>query len=74
MKTVSIDRFEGKYAVCEDKDGGLFGIESTELPEGAKEGTVLQIDDTEGILQIDQQETDRRRKQNARLQNDVFSR
>ncbi|MDD3262039.1 MAG: DUF3006 domain-containing protein [Oscillospiraceae bacterium] len=73
MKVVTIDRIEGIYAICEDKDGKFFGIEVSELPAGAKEGTVLQIDDIEGTLCIDQEETDRRRKKNAKLQNDVFA-
>ncbi|WOC33403.1 MULTISPECIES: DUF3006 domain-containing protein [Caproicibacterium] len=72
MKKVSIDRFEGTLAICEDADGKFFGIESAELPQGAKEGTVLKIDDAEGTLAIDEEETARRRKKNARLQNDVF--
>lgn len=72
MKTVSIDRFEGAFAICEDKDGKFFGIETTELPQGAKEGTVLKIDDAEGTLSINEDETANRRKKNAHLQNDVF--
>ena len=72
MKTVSIDRFEGTLAICEDKDGKFFGIEAAELPEGAKEGTVLCIDDTEGTLSVDQEETERRQKKNAHLQNSLF--
>ncbi|QNO16844.1 DUF3006 domain-containing protein [Caproicibacterium amylolyticum] len=72
MKTVSIDRFEGTLAICEDKDGRFFGIETSELPQGAKEGTILKIDDAEGTLSIDEEETTRRRKKNAQLQKDVF--
>ncbi|MBE6723178.1 MAG: DUF3006 domain-containing protein [Ruminococcaceae bacterium] len=72
MKTVSIDRFEGTLAICEDKDGRFFGIETSELPQGAKEGTILKIDDAEGTLSIDEEETARHRKKNAQLQKDVF--
>lgn len=74
MKTISIDRFEGIYAICEDADGKFFAIETSELPEGAAEGTVLSVNDTEGTLTIDQAETDRRRVKNARLQKKTFGR
>lgn len=72
MRIVSIDRYEGTLAICEDKDGKFFGIESSELPEGAREGTVLKIDDEAGTLTIDETETNRRRKKNAKLQDSVF--
>ena len=74
MKSINIDRFEGIYAICEDADGKLFAIETAELPEGAVEGTVLSVNDTEGTLKIDQAETDRRRSKNARLQKKAFGR
>jgi hypothetical protein len=72
MRIISIDRYEGTLAICEDKDGKFFGIESSELPEGACEGTVLKIDDEAGTLTIDETETNRRRKKNAKLQDSVF--
>ena len=72
-----IDRFEGKFAVCEEfqpeqkgakekkpaknaKEIRFFGIERTELPEGAVEGSVLSIDD-DGVLAIDEAATAARR-------------
>lgn len=74
MRTVSIDRFEGIYAICEDQDGKFFAIETAELPEGAVEGAVLSIDDAQGSLSIDRAETERRRSKNARLQKKAFGR
>lgn len=62
MKTIAIDRFEGKYAICEDKDQKFFAIDISELPEGAKTGDVLAVNDEEGTLSIDEQETARRKK------------
>lgn len=61
MKKIIVDRFEGIYAICEDADKKFFAIETGELPEGAKEGTVLSISD-DGELSVDQDETDARRK------------
>ena len=60
MKKMIIDRFDGVYAICEDKDKAFFAIEQTELPAGAKTGDVLVISD-EGELKIDVEETERRR-------------
>ena len=45
MKQLSIDRFEGKFAICEDSEEKYYAIETSELPEGAKEGDVLRITD-----------------------------
>ncbi|MBP3703959.1 MAG: DUF3006 domain-containing protein [Clostridia bacterium] len=60
MKKMIIDRFDGVYAICEDKDKAFFAIDQSELPEGAKTGDVLVITD-EGELKIDVEETERRR-------------
>ena len=43
MQQLVIDRFEGKFAICENADQRYFAIETQELPEGAKEGSVLEI-------------------------------
>ncbi len=60
MKKMIIDRFDGVYAICEDKDKAFFAIDQTELPSGAKVGDVLMITD-DGALKIDVEETERRR-------------
>ena len=60
MKKMIIDRFDGTYAICEDKDKAFFAIDQTELPAGAKTGDVLVITD-DGTLEIDVAETERRR-------------
>ena len=61
MKQLVIDRFEGKYAICEDSDQKYFAIELSELLKEAKPGCVLQITD-EGELRLDEEETQRRRQ------------
>lgn len=70
-KHLVIDRFEGKYAICEDAEQKYFAIETAELPPGAKEGSVLLISD-EGTLSLDDAETDRRRKEIAEKQRRIF--
>ena len=42
-----------------------------ELPQGAKEGHVIEIKD-DGTLSIDQKETDLRREKNKKLQNSLW--
>lgn len=71
MKQLVIDRFEGKYAICEDKEDRYFAIELQELPQGAKEGHVLSISD-DGVLSLDLEETERRRKKILEKQNRLF--
>ena len=41
MKQITIDRFDGIYAICEDKDKAFFAIETSELPQGAKAGDAV---------------------------------
>lgn len=79
-RTMIIDRFEGIYAICEEQTAGkakkkkdlhFFGIELTELPEGAKEGDVLVIGD-DGVLKLDAAATKARREKIQKLQNSVW--
>ena len=71
MRQLSIDRFEGKSAICEDAEGKYFAIETAELPEGAGEGDILRITD-EGELTLDQEETRARRERAAAKQRRAF--
>ena len=41
MMKVIIDRFEGVYAVCETENNEYIKIPKSELPQGIKEGDVL---------------------------------
>ena len=66
-----IDRFEGTYAICEDKDQKFFASETNELPAGATEGTVLEIDD-EGVLHINEEKTAARRSKIKKLQDKLW--
>ena len=71
MKRITIDRFDGIYAICEDKDKAFFAVELSELPKGAKSGDVLLITD-EGTLEIDVEETERRRQRVLEKQKKVL--
>lgn len=71
MRQLTIDRYEGKYAICEDSEQKYFAIEIAELPEGAKPGCVLSISD-EGELSLDLEETQRRRQRILEKQRRAF--
>ena len=40
---VTINRFEGPYAVCKKEDGSMVDIKRFNIPVGAKEGDILNI-------------------------------
>lgn len=65
MKTITISRMEGIYAICEDKNQKYYAIEIAELPKGAKVGDVLIVDDVEGTLTIHEKETAGNKKQKS---------
>lgn len=62
MRTLTIDRLEGIYAICRDKDKKFFAIESSELPKGAAPGDVLTVDDEAGTVAADAEATAAKRK------------
>ncbi|MBC2578922.1 DUF3006 domain-containing protein [Clostridium sp. DJ247] len=45
MKVI-IDRFEGPYAVCKKEDSSMVDIKRIKIPMEAKEGDILQIEDS----------------------------
>ena len=72
MKLLSVDRIEGTYVICEDKEKKFFAIETSEAPKGVKEGDILRISD-EGEITIDKEETERRRSKAKKLQNSAWN-
>ena len=79
MRRLSIDRFEGTYAICEEltnppakaKDIRYFAIDKGEIHQGAGEGSVLLIDDG-GVLQLDEKATAERRAKISKLQKNLW--
>ena len=71
MKYISIDRFEGKYAVCIYDDEKIEKIEKKNLPKNVKEGDVLKVLPN-GNFEFDLKETNRRRDEIFKLQEDLF--
>lgn len=59
MKNLIIDRFESGFAICEDENGEFFDIDIKEVPQSAKEGSVLTINQ-DGQLTLNEAETKKR--------------
>ena len=62
---LTVDRFEGKYAVVELEGGECENIAVSLLPEGVREGDVLSIE-------IDKTETDKRKHKIENLMDKLF--
>ena len=71
VKKLYIDRFDGKYAICEDNDAKLFAIELENIPKEAKEGDVISIS-KEGEISIDKEATKARKKKIKAIQDKLF--
>lgn len=52
--TFSVDRFEGEFAVCENKKTGeMVNIKKSLLPENVKEGSIIKFENGNYILDSD---------------------
>lgn len=61
MRELTVDRFEGNYVICEDKEKNMFAIDKTEMIKGVKEGDIIVISDS-GEISVDREKTELRRK------------
>ena len=68
---LSLDRFEGDYAICEDDAQRQHEIHKAKLPPNAKLGDILRLS-SEGKLIVDDAETARRKQTISRLQRKLF--
>ena len=71
-KELVVDRIEGGFAICELPDEREQAIPLSELPDGVKEGTVLELCD--GAYVINAEKENARSKSNFDLQSQLFSR
>lgn len=67
----TVDSIEDGVVSCEDEKENHVNIELVFLPEGVKEGDVVEVID--GRFLIRREETDERRKKMAALQNSIFT-
>lgn len=71
-KEIVVDRIEGGFAVCEMPDETEQTIPLSSLPQGVKEGTVLDFCD--GIYTVNEEKAKAKRKSNFDLQSQLFNR
>ena len=55
-----IDRFEGDYAVCENDAKEFIEIVKTSLPNGAREGSVIFINDNGKVTLLEDEQRSKR--------------
>jgi hypothetical protein len=67
---VTIDRFEGNFAVCEKSDRTMLNIRKEKIPANAKEGDILTIDGDD--IQIEIHGTFKRKKDINKLMDDLW--
>jgi len=67
---VTIDRFEGNFAVCEKADRTMIDIPKDKIPVEAKEGDILVIEGDS--IKIDTAGTVKRKKSIDKLMNDLW--
>jgi len=68
---VTIDRFEGDFAVCEKENRQMIDIEKSKIPNTAKECDVLNI--INDNITVDLQETKKRKKEIEELTKDLWN-
>ena len=71
MYFLSVDRIEGKLAICEDDCRKRMEVNLSEIAGSPKEGDI--IVQQNGIWMIDQEETQNRRARILELQKKLFS-
>lgn len=71
MRHLTVDRIDGIYVICEDKDRKMFAIPKGELPANLREGDKLDIDD-EGIITINGKAAEAARANVRRKEDDLF--
>lgn len=68
---VTIDRFEGDYAVCEKENREMIDIRKDSIPNDASEGDVLNI--IGGKITVNIEETKKRKKEIEELTKDLLA-
>jgi len=66
----SVERIEENIVICEADDGSVLKLKLYELPQGIREGDI--IDQTENGFVVNSAETESRRKKMAEMQRNIF--
>lgn len=65
-----IDRFEGKYAICELENGEFIDVSKADIPQEAKEGDILTK--TDNGYCVDKTATETKREEIKQRMNRLF--
>ncbi len=68
---VTIDRFEGEFAVCEREDRTMINIPRSRLPRRAREGDILIIEGDS--IKLDSAGTTRKKEAIEKLMKDLWA-
>lgn len=71
MRHFTVDRIDGIYAICEDKERKMFAIPKGELPANIREGDKLDIDD-EGVITVNGKAAEAARAKVRRKEDELF--
>lgn len=71
MRKLTVDRFDGIYAICEDEERKMFAIPTAELPANVREGDKLEIDG-EGVITVNSEATAADRAAVRAKENSIF--
>ena len=74
MPYAIIDRFEGDMAVLEMPDGAMRTLPRASLPQGARAGDALRLDEAGNPIALDPEETRRRQAEVRALMDKLFRR
>ena len=66
-----MDRIDGIYAICEDKERKMFAIPKAELPSDLREGDKLDID-SEGVITVNGKASAAARSNVRRKEDELF--
>ena len=71
MRHLTVDRIDGIYAICEDRERKMFAIPKAELPSDIREGDKLDID-SEGVITVNGKEAQASRANVRRKEDELF--
>ena len=71
MRHLTVDRIDGVYVICEDKERKMFAIPKGELPTNLKEGDKIDIN-SDGVVSVNGKATEASRANVRRKEDELF--
>lgn len=72
MRILAVDRFEGVYVICEDKNRKMYAIEAQEMPVGVQKGDIIVIAE-DGTITVDADRTKAAKSKIKKLEDSVWN-